>query len=207
MPCPASPPSAFCQEKVTTSSFSQSSGCANAADVASQIVRPSRSAAIQSALGTRTPDVVPFQVNTMSLSEATLERSGSLPYGALITVTSLSLSCLATSVTQPSPKDSHEIVVTGRPPSIDHIAISTAPVSEAGTMPIGKSAGTSSTARVSSMARLSFALPPSARCERPRNASLRAWSVQPGRLAQGPDEKYGAEGRTVGIAVMIYPSR
>ena len=51
-------------------------------------------------------------------------------------VTSFSLSCLATSVTQPSPNDSHESMVTGRAPSIDHIAISTAPVSEAGTMPI-----------------------------------------------------------------------
>ena len=79
MPCAASPPSAFCQEKVTTSSFAQSSGCAKAAEVASQIVRPSRSAAIQSAFGTRTPEVVPFQVKTMSVSGSTLERSGSSP--------------------------------------------------------------------------------------------------------------------------------
>ena len=40
MPCAPSPPSAFCQEKVTTSSLGQSSSCANAAEVASQIVRP-----------------------------------------------------------------------------------------------------------------------------------------------------------------------
>ena len=66
MPCAASPPSTFCQEKVTTSSFAKSSRCAKAADVASQIVRPLRSAAIQSAFGTRTPDVVPFQVKTTS---------------------------------------------------------------------------------------------------------------------------------------------
>ena len=33
----------LCQENVTTSSFAKSSGCAKAADVASQIVRPSRS--------------------------------------------------------------------------------------------------------------------------------------------------------------------
>ena len=51
MPCAASPPSAFCQEKVTTSSLAQSSFCANAAEVASQMVRPSRSAVIQSAFG------------------------------------------------------------------------------------------------------------------------------------------------------------
>ena len=99
-------------------------------------------------------------------------------------------------------------MVTGCAPSIDHIAISTAPVSEAGTMPMRKSAGTSSTSRVISIARLSFALPPLARCERPRNASLRACRVQPGRLAQGPEEKCGTAGRTPGIAIaMIYPSR
>src|SRR6188472_819559 len=107
MPCAASPPSTFCQEKVTTSSLGQSRSWANAADVASQIARPCRSAAIQSAFGTRTPDVVPFQVNTMSVAGSTLDRSGSEPYGALTLVTSFSLSCLATSVTQPSPKDSH----------------------------------------------------------------------------------------------------
>ena len=51
MPCAPSPPSAFCQEKVATSSFCQSSGCANAAEVASQIARPARSAGIQSRVG------------------------------------------------------------------------------------------------------------------------------------------------------------
>ena len=33
MPCAPSPPSAFCQEKVATSSFGQCRRCANAADV------------------------------------------------------------------------------------------------------------------------------------------------------------------------------
>src|SRR5437764_1215200 len=56
MPCAASPPSAFCQEKVTTSSLGQSRFCAKAAEVASHIVRPWRSALIQSALGTRTAE-------------------------------------------------------------------------------------------------------------------------------------------------------
>src|SRR3546814_3170610 len=37
MPCAPSPPIAFCQDQVTTSSFSQGSGIANTADVASQI--------------------------------------------------------------------------------------------------------------------------------------------------------------------------
>src|SRR4029077_8092415 len=55
---------------------------------------------------------------------------------------------------------------------------------------------------------MSFALPIFARCERPRTASVRAERLQPGRLAQGPEEKCGTSGRTVGIALlMIYPSR
>ena len=80
MPWAASPPSTFCQEKVTTSSFAKSSFCAKAAEVASQIVSPSRSAAIQSAFGTRTPEVVPFQVKTTSrFLVSTCDRSGSSP--------------------------------------------------------------------------------------------------------------------------------
>ena len=79
MPCAASPPSAFCQEKVTTSSLSKGSGWAKAADVASQIVSPERSAAIQSPSGTRTPEVVPFQVNITSWLKSTASRSASLP--------------------------------------------------------------------------------------------------------------------------------
>ena len=79
MPWAASPPSAFCQENVTTSSFGQSSFCANAADVASQMASPVRSAEIQSALGTRTPDVVPFQAKIMSCAGSMPDRSGSSP--------------------------------------------------------------------------------------------------------------------------------
>jgi hypothetical protein len=37
---------------------------------------------------------------------------------------------------------------------------------------------------------------------------VRAERLQPGRLAQGPEEKCGTAGRTAGIAlVMAYPSR
>src|SRR4029079_5090370 len=79
MPWPPSPPSTFCQEKVTTSSLAKSSGCAKQAEVASQIASPCRSAGIQSAFGTRTPDVVPFQVNTTSVAQSTFDRSGSSP--------------------------------------------------------------------------------------------------------------------------------
>ena len=79
IPCAASPPSAFCQLKVPTSIFAQSMCCANAAEVASQIVRPVRSAAIQLASGTRTPLVVPFQVKTISLAESIPWRSAISP--------------------------------------------------------------------------------------------------------------------------------
>ena len=58
----------FCQEKVVTSSLSQGSSCAKAAEVASQIVSPFRSLGMTSPEGTRTPEVVPFQVNTTSRS-------------------------------------------------------------------------------------------------------------------------------------------
>ena len=51
MPCAASPPMTFCQEKVVTSSLSHGRSCAKAADVASQSVRPARSAGIAVAVG------------------------------------------------------------------------------------------------------------------------------------------------------------
>ena len=79
MPCAASPPSTFCQENVVTSHFDQSIGWANAEEVASTKVRPSRLAGIQSPFGTFTPEVVPFQVNSTSRLKSTLLRSGSLP--------------------------------------------------------------------------------------------------------------------------------
>ena len=109
---------------------------AHAADVASQMVSPLRSALIQSAFGTRTPEVVPFQVKTTSRSVSTCVRSGKCPYGASMTRTSLSLSCLVMSVTQPAPNDSQLSTSTARSPSRPHSTISTAPVSDAGTMPM-----------------------------------------------------------------------
>ena len=51
MPWPPSPPSTFCQLKVATSILSQGRSCAKAAEVASAMVRPSRSSAIQSPFG------------------------------------------------------------------------------------------------------------------------------------------------------------
>ena len=79
MPCAASPPSAFCQENVATSSLSHGRSMAKAAEVASQIVSPPRSAAIQSPLGTQTPEVVPFHVKTTSRAKLTVLRSGNAP--------------------------------------------------------------------------------------------------------------------------------
>ena len=131
IPCAASPPSTFCHDQVTTSSFSQGSSIANTAEVASQSVSPSRSRGIQSPFGTRTPEVVPFQVKTTSRSNSTVARSGSSPYGASST-RAFRPSCSVTSVTQPWPKLSHASTSTARGPSSDHIAISIAPVSEAG---------------------------------------------------------------------------
>ena len=74
----------FCKlEKLSTLSefaiFAQSMSCAKAAEVASQMLRPVRSAAIQSAFGTRTPLVVPFQVKTISLAGSMPPRSAISP--------------------------------------------------------------------------------------------------------------------------------
>ena len=78
-PCAPSPPRAFCQEKVTTSSLSHSRSWAKAAEVASQMASPPRSAEMKPASGTRTPEVVPFQVKTRSASGSTRDRSGRAP--------------------------------------------------------------------------------------------------------------------------------
>jgi hypothetical protein len=64
---------------VTTSSLSNGSGMAKAAEVESAIIRPSRSSRIQSPSGTRTPEVVPFQVKMTSLDWSIAARSGSAP--------------------------------------------------------------------------------------------------------------------------------
>src|SRR5690606_41581046 len=53
------------------------------------------------------------------------------------------------------------------------------------------------------MASLSLVLPIFARCERPSAASTSAFSDQPGRFAQGPDEKLGLAGRTAGFAIVV----
>ena len=79
IPWPASPPRDFCHENVPTSNFNQSISIAKAAEVASHIVRPSREFFIQSTLGTHTPAVVPFQLNTTSPLEPKSFKLGNLP--------------------------------------------------------------------------------------------------------------------------------
>jgi hypothetical protein len=78
---------------------------------------------------------VPFQVKTTSVSKSTCARSTISPYsGRLDLVVELQL---LDHVGDPAGAEAfpgHH--VQGRAPSIDHIAISTAPVSEAGTMPM-----------------------------------------------------------------------
>ena len=177
--------------------------CANAAEVASQIVRPLRSSGMKSPFGTRTPEVVPFQVKTTSRSKSTWLKSGSFPYSALNWRTSPSFNCLTASVTHPEPKLSQASRSVPRSPSNDHMAISTAPVSEAGTMPIRYSTGTRRISRVRSIACASLDLPVFARCERPSAASASACGVQPGRLAHGPDENRGLAGRRSGFAIVF----
>jgi len=99
------------------------------------------------------------------------------------------------------------------PPGVegyDHAGRLTAPFTfEAGTMPIRKSAGTSRTSRVRSIACLSRALPKAERCDRPAGKLRRASTDHPGRLAQGPEEKLGMTGRRFGLAVslIVYPRR
>src|SRR5260370_39368829 len=58
-------------------------------------------------------------------------------------------------------------------------------------------------ARERSRTSRNFALPAAERCERPRQASWSAWSDQPGRLAQGPEEKWGDCGRSDGFIAGI----
>ena len=53
------------------------------------------------------------------------------------------------------------------------------------------------------MTSLRRALPSLARCERPRNALSSFARDQPGRLAQGPEEKCGLAGRLAGFVAVV----
>src|SRR5579872_6113159 len=107
---------------------------------------------------------------------------------------SFSLSWFLQSPAQPLLKLSQARTSTPRSPRSDQSAISIAPVSEAGTMPSTYLDGIPSTFLLRSMTSASLLLPILARCDRPRAASLSTSRVQPGRLAQGPEEKQGLLG-------------
>ena len=77
---------------------------------------PARSAAIKSPFGTRTPEVVPFQVKTRSASGRPWRGRAARRRRPRATSASLSFSCLTTSVTQSLPKLSKASRWTGRAP-------------------------------------------------------------------------------------------
>src|SRR5438477_9182696 len=95
---------------------------------------------------------------------------------------------------------------TPRAPSSDHIAISIAPVSEPATIPTRQSAGMPRIAREPSITSTSLAKPTPERCERPTSAVSITAGDQPGRFAQGPEEKHGLAGRRVGF-IGLFPHR
>ncbi len=198
IPCAASPPRAFCQDQVTTSNRSHGRSMAKAADVASQMTKPSCWAGITSPAGRRTPEVVPFHASTTSCAQLTSDRSGNWPYSALSTRVSSSFSWVTISCAHRAEKLSNASTSTGRSPSNDHNAISTAPVSDAGTMPTRQPSGTPRIVRDRTITSFSRARPSGERCERPTSALDSAATLHPGRLAQGPDEKQGLSGRMAG---------
>src|SRR5690606_12702525 len=104
---------------------------------------------------------------------------------------------------QPSPKLSQASAVTPRAPSIVHIAISKAPVSEPGTMPIRCVSGSCSISRIRSMQYCRRALPSFERCERPSDSVLSFSGDQPGGFAQGPEEKNGRAGLRAGSGYSV----
>jgi hypothetical protein len=134
MPCAASPPSTFCQEKVVTSSLSQSAGPAQRPRSRVADRQALAVGGMKSPFGTRTPLVVPFQVKTTSVSKSTAGEGRHLAVGrGLAHVVELQL---LDHVGDPAFAEAFPGHHVGPRPSIDHIAISTAPVSDAGTMPM-----------------------------------------------------------------------
>ena len=196
MPCAASPPSTFCQEKVTTSSFGKSRACAKAAEVASQMVSPSRSAAIQSASGTRTPEVVPFQANTTSrVLVSTLAEVGQLAVRRLDDARVLQLELLD-DVRHPALAEA----LPGQ--HVDRRArraSTTAPsrprrCRRPARCRCGSRREPRSTSRVRSIARFRRALPSLARCERPSASVLRFSGTSRGAWRRGRTKKTARAG-------------
>ena len=139
--------------------------------------------------------------------KSTRDRSGSSPYGARW-VTASSRNCVVMSVSQPLPNASQAMTSTRRWPSSDHIAISTAPVSEPGTMPIRNSSGMPRISRVRSMTWPSLALPSGERCDRPVTARDRPPGVQEAVLHRGLTKIVDVSAGHPAVAnVPCYPSR
>src|SRR5581483_6782472 len=103
------------------------------------------------------------------------------------------------SVTQSRLNASQARTSTPRGPSRDQSAISTAPVSEAGTMAARYPSGSLSSSRVLLMASSSLALVSGWRWLRPTSAPLSRSTDQPGCLGHGPEEKLGFLGLTLGF--------
>ena len=133
---------------------------------------PARSAGIQSPFGTRTPEVVPFQVKTTSRAKSTCGQVRQLAVVGLDGAGVVELELLD-DVGDPAEAEAlpgeHVDAALRR-------AATTAPsrrrrYRKPARCRSGSRPGTSSTARVRSMACLSLALPILARCERPSAAS------------------------------------
>tara|TARA_B100001057_G_scaffold327678_2_gene327973 strand:- start:21974 stop:22264 length:291 start_codon:yes stop_codon:yes gene_type:complete len=84
------------------------------------------------------------------------------------------------------------------------MAISMAPVSDAGTIPKSLSFGSSNISRVKFITSLNFFFAAVDLCDRPTQAPFKTAGVQPGRLAHGPDEKKGFRGKAVGFIVCSF---
>ena len=184
----ASPPSTFCQDQVTTSSFAQGRSMAKTAEVASQMVSPSWASGIQSPSGTRTPEVVPFQVKTTSRSESTWRRDRAArrraPRAADVRELQLLGDVGDPALAEGLPGQHIDAARAQQRPQrhLDRAGIGAGDDAE----PVVGGHAEDRPAAVDRLGQLRLAL--LERCERPRQASASAAADQPGRLAVGPEE-------------------
>ena len=191
MPCPPSPPSTFCHEKVATSILSQRCRkrtprwCVGEAEPV---------AAGRDPVGVRNAHArggaVPGEQHVVDQRDRCRDRGAGRNRRRAQSRLASSLSCLTASVTQPSPKLSQASAVTPRAPSIVHIAISNAPVSEPGTMPMRCVLGQLQHSRASGRCSTAAASCRScARCERPSDCGGELVGGIAGRLGAGTGGK------------------
>jgi hypothetical protein len=182
----------------------KSSFCAKAAEVASQMVRPLRSAGMKSPLATRTPEVVPFQVKTTSRSKSTLPRGRAARRRAPRTCARRSsFSCLTTSVTQPCaealPGDHVDAAFAEQRPQRHLDGAGVGGRNDADAV-VGRDLENFAGQR-DGLLELGLADLGAVRAAERR--VRRASSDQPGRFAQGPEEKLGFAGRSPGLATIV----